>query len=522
MNRKEAMLKSAEYYLKNKISVIPVAMDKKPLIQWREYQNKYATIDEVKQWLEDFPDMQLWWVTGKISSIIVVDVEKWWDISWLPDTAIVSTWWDWFHYYYSYVPWMTNKVRIKNLTDIRSDWWYVVLPPSRSTKGDYVWIKKKQPIMFPINLFQEWYKTKYSEEFETWYEWFPKWQRNNEMAKYIWHILAKTHPSIWDEVWLKLIKEANLKNRPPIDDDELLNTFESIKNKEKRSGSDRWYKNAGSKSSIDMWKDEDNKILPIREIAGKEENSESERYPTGINLIDNSTNWWFKAWDLVVISWMSWHWKTTIAQTFAVNLAELWLPILFFSYEVLISHLWKKFKEMWVTSDHPIYSVEKHTTGNVWWIEQKVKEAKVKYWIKVLVIDHLWFLLPKSNVNGISSNYAAYIGSIVRDLKTLAKDEKIIIILPAHLRKTEDPTMNDLKDSSSISQESDYVFIINRERSNQWDDYYQTHNKVMLVKNRATGDSVQWWFTIKWGRFVHDPFFVPEQAPNKTKKYWYG
>jgi len=101
------------------------------------------------------------------------------------------------------------------------------------------------------------------------------------MAKYIGHILAKTHPSIWDDVGWNLIIEANQKNRPPIDEEELRNTFESIKNKEQRSGTDRWYKKIEGED-VNLWKEEDNRILPISEIAAKDENADSERYKTKI------------------------------------------------------------------------------------------------------------------------------------------------------------------------------------------------------------------------------------------------
>jgi replicative DNA helicase len=82
---------------------------------------------------------------------------------------------------------------------------------------------------------------------------------------------------------------------------------------------------------------------------------------------------------------------------------------------------------------------------------------------------------------------------VVRELKTLAKDEKIIIILPVHVRKTDDPGMNDLKDSSAISQESDMVIMLNRERDSREDstEYYTDHVKIYSVKNRSTGQNFQ-------------------------------
>lgn len=76
MERKEAFRKSAEYYINNSMSVIPVGLDKKPLISWKEFQDRKPTMEEVDKWLEQFPDMQLGIVTGKISGIIVVDIEE--------------------------------------------------------------------------------------------------------------------------------------------------------------------------------------------------------------------------------------------------------------------------------------------------------------------------------------------------------------------------------------------------------------------------------------------------------------
>jgi replicative DNA helicase len=98
---------------------------------------------------------------------------------------------------------------------------------------------------------------------------------------------------------------------------------------------------------------------------------------------------------------------------------------------------------------------------------------------------------------------------MVRDLKSIAIRERIIIILPVHLRKTDDPSMNDIKGSSGIAQESDEVFMINREKNKDPDavDFYTSYSKIKLEKNRKTGKAVQGWFTLINGRFVHDQFY---------------
>ncbi len=123
-------------------------------------------------------------------------------------------------------------------------------------------------------------------------------------------------------------------------------------------------------------------------------------------------------------------------------------------------------------------------------------------------------------MDSISKNYSAYVGQIVRDLKTLAKQEEVVIILPVHLRKTNDPDMNDLKDSSSISQESDMVFILNKEKNTENSgNVYLDHTKIMLVKNRKTGQTSQGWFHLSGGRLERDPFFLPPKKEQKFRGY---
>ena len=68
----------------------------------------------------------------------------------------------------------------------------------------------------------------------------------------------------------------------------------------------------------------------------------------------------------------------------------------------------------------------------------------------------------------MSSNYATYLTQIVREIKTMALQEEIIIFLPVHMKKKERRSdgadIEDLKDSSGIGQEADLVFLIEREK----------------------------------------------------------
>ena len=62
------------------------------------------------------------------------------------------------------------------------------------------------------------------------------------MSKYVGWILTKVHPSEWNSIAWNAIVEANKKNKPPLPEHELRNTFQSIINLEKSNTTDRWYK----------------------------------------------------------------------------------------------------------------------------------------------------------------------------------------------------------------------------------------------------------------------------------------
>jgi len=110
-------------YLK-RASIIPICKDKKPLISWKEFQTRKPTKEEVEEWFRKFPDMNIGIVTGKISNLAVVDIEKGGSCAGLPDTLIAQTGGGGWHYYYQYTEGIDNRARIRELTDIRGEGGY--------------------------------------------------------------------------------------------------------------------------------------------------------------------------------------------------------------------------------------------------------------------------------------------------------------------------------------------------------------------------------------------------------------
>jgi len=524
----------------DKISVIPVGKNKIPLISWKDYQEKFATEEEVRGWFQNFEDPQIGFVTGKISNLLVVDIEKGGDPSFLPqETKIISTGGGGYHYYFLFEEGIKNKARIKKLIDFRGEGGYVVSPNSVSEKGPYEILQEAPLVKFPKESFEELFITpvdaftlpsknqfNFDKKAIAPYAGAGSGSRNQEMAKYIGYLLTQIHPADWDtEAWA-LTRQANMSNTPPLGDRELQTTFESIKRTDRQNNPmghakttftpTFGYGSTPSKDEPIILGDESDEIKHIAEAADGQELDQDDVYPLQMPCFDEVIYGGVAPGDLVVVAGQTGHGKTTLVQDWTISLirGEKKPKALWFSYEVLTTHLWKKFQEMGMTRDDCAFIPCKHSTGNVAWVEEKVKEGKEKFGTRLVFIDHLGFLLPKtsSTMGGakMSTNYSSFLTQIVRDLKTIAIREEVIIFLPVHMRKPERGSRrsdsDDIKDSSGIGQEADLVFLIEREKNKDPEikSYFTDTTVITLAKNRKTGTTVVGNFNMINGRFAYD------------------
>jgi replicative DNA helicase len=131
------------------------------------------------------------------------------------------------------------------------------------------------------------------------------------------------------------------------------------------------------------------------------------------------------------------------------NIFSLW-----FAYEVPPKQLIKRFPNL------PLfYFPETIKDRVISYLDKKIKEAKDKYGVKIIFIDHLHYLLDLSRI----TNASIQIGQLIRSLKILAMKHEIIIFLAAHTTKLlpdKEPSADDIRDSSFVSQESDGVMIL--------------------------------------------------------------
>ena len=138
------MLDEALRYRNMNLSVIPVGKDKRPLIPWKEYQERHATLEEITKWFSD-TDANIGIVTGKISGIAVLDCDSQDAINKFRETytgltpAVRTP--RGMHFYYKYEEGVRNTVKVGNLDmDVRGEGGYVLAPPSVNAQGQaYSW-----------------------------------------------------------------------------------------------------------------------------------------------------------------------------------------------------------------------------------------------------------------------------------------------------------------------------------------------------------------------------------------------
>ena len=486
-------------YAKHGFSVIPIGRDKKPLIEWKKYQSERADEKQVREWFDKEMPPNIGIVTGKISQLTVVDVENGGKWEHYPTTFTVKTGVGGFYLSYIYSG-IGNKTRIFDKTDVRCDGGYVVAPPSLHASGNkYEFYRKEDEQPFPYQMFN----VKPQEtKFTNWTELLSgtsQGSRNDTATKVIGKILNSINPLDWNTTAWEMFVLWNGRNNPPLAEKELRGVFNSIVGTRIRSG----------EVKIDQ-PDSDCDIKKISEIAKGLTDDMTVSYPTGFKMIDSSFMGGLKDGDLFFITGFSGHGKTFLIQTITHNLVKAGHPCLWFSFEVPIGELWRKFKNMGVDENFEAYSPEKNTILDLTWVSKKIIEARDRFKTKIIFIDHLGYLSqePKNYDPNLASNYATILTMICRKLKTLAIQEGVAIVLAGHLRKplngqAHDPTMHDIKDSAGVAQESDAVIIINRERAERGSsDLYKMESTVKIEKNRRTGSTRVFKVILNEGRLV--------------------
>lgn len=214
--------------------------------------------------------------------------------------------------------------------------------------------------------------------------------------------------------------------------------------------------------------------------------------PTGLKKLDDIIGG-FEGGRLYVLSAPTKNGKTTLAQTLMFNQALAGFGSIFFSFEMGWKEVTKKFQKMeeLVKSqvELPLFiPIDIHReSGDLqldWIVDSIIKCKKQNPTLSLVVIDHLHFLLPLSELK----NTSFVIGGIVRKLKRIAVSLEISILLISHVKKISDdkvPTFNDIRDSSFITQEADVTMMMWRLKSKEAAKRIDDDNDENIYTNRA-------------------------------------
>lgn len=237
MNR-ETVFNQAVRYHSLGYSIIPVGQDKIPLVPWKKYQKERATPQEIEAWTYQFPNMNIGVVTGAISGIVVIDVEKDGDISQFPPTVMSKTGGGGWHLYYAYpnVPISNSARKLAPLTDVRGDGGYVVLPPSIHTSGKaYEWLKAPENGLaeIPPDLLARLTDNSIPQTETDYTGDVQQGERNDTATRFIGKVLHYLPAGLWEPVAWPALKDWNANHaNPPLSESELRLVLNSIKERE--------------------------------------------------------------------------------------------------------------------------------------------------------------------------------------------------------------------------------------------------------------------------------------------------
>lgn len=256
MMKKMRMVDFALMYARRGWSVIPLrSRNKRPLLQeWREFQSRRATEEEITAWWARCKTANIGIVTGSVSGIVVLDLDNQEAVDFakaqgIPPTPVASTG-KGFHVYFQHPSFpVPNAVALNGVQglDVRGDGGYVVAPPSLHPSGRrYVWTSnypaELQLAPCPGWLIEMLKNRNYSQtqEMQEMPKRDPSWvvellkgveegQRNDAATRLAGHWLARGLSEA--EVW-QLLLDWNKRNKPPLPERELEAVFQSIFSRE--------------------------------------------------------------------------------------------------------------------------------------------------------------------------------------------------------------------------------------------------------------------------------------------------
>ena len=513
---------------------------KKPIPYWTKYQTQLPTVQEVTEWFSKWPDANIGIVTGKISNLVVFDLDSKDAVEYaeneggFPDTVKVKTG-KGHHIYMQYPGFeVRGSVNKKLDIDIRADGNCVVAPPSMHGSGHtYEWIegfsifeidpadctpwmidyltgvakgsttaKPKKKNTSKKDSKEITLKTDEKDEYtDILKNGCSEGNRNDTATRLIGHLLKSKLPE--GELW-ELLKMWNRKNTPPMDESELRKTFNSVKKLESR--------NQEKEITINSFIDTPQNII-------SEYNQNYVRIPfAGDNLsfLETQMNGGLIGGRFYVLGGIPSSGKTALSNNIADNICLNNTPVLFFSYDDGKSEL--RYRTFSRFSSHSIEDFNKNTVPkedinkicedsrikNILSLKYVVQEMiNIEKWDAlieqvqkkhkkppVIIIDYLRKLRTKDK----SSDERLRVDSILSNLTDLAKKHNIPIVAISELARDsykagQRLSMASFKESGNIEYEASWLGILAAVEENS-DGYNLKKNWEKIIEQDGNVDLI--------------------------------
>lgn len=188
--------------------------------------------------------------------------------------------------------------------------------------------------------------------------------------------------------------------------------------------------------------------------------------------------------------------KTSYVLNIADELTSMGVPTLVFPFEGGIEFVGKRFLQVKFDKTQEDF---RYTNDNEWdeiiekcnktpiffstpekgKVMETMNKAKMLFDVQVVIVDHLDYL-----VRHVQGNRAEEIANTLQSFKTFALDNKVLMIVVSHIKRTESGSglkrktgLHDAKGSSSIEQDSQVVIALERPS--------ETELEVNVLKNKG-------------------------------------
>jgi hypothetical protein len=149
---------AAQQILDKGKSIIPVGRDKRPLLNWQEFQTRKPTKMEVEGWFDRWPEANIAMPTGALNGVVVIDCDsddanrRFLEVCPAATKTLTAKTPRGFHYYFQHEEGVRNDAgrKLGEGIDIRGDGGYVLVPPSVLDSGHgYHWNYLATPVQLP-------------------------------------------------------------------------------------------------------------------------------------------------------------------------------------------------------------------------------------------------------------------------------------------------------------------------------------------------------------------------------------